>query len=493
MANKRVRLQWLALLMLAIFAVLSIWQFGFREEIGRPASHKLDDTPAQSSVADSVTANTNACIQQPIQIGDGDFSPVDNALRCIVMAYTSAASRKDKERILALDTELKELVYETQSIRNHDAWEAFWRDKEPSKYQYQTSIGIYIDDKGMRYDGGLRYDNMMLSRAEALARFDQLKPQFDQIRAAFLAIPKTSEITNIEALYKLDEQLEKLVVETNRVSDGSTPFPNYPEIGVNLDGDIYYSGAIRLVADKLLPPQGFVDPKTGNKIEVKGDRYSKLKGMLEEVYHSYKSLRQMPEDAEKLYELSEELDKVVDDIHKAYPGSRSQIFWEDKYEPLGLYIGHYSDQLDYGEKLVVDSYRLNPNSRYSETTLVAAISGAGGMSELSGVPDIGLAKIYLAKYPNGKYSKNVYSILATFYQNLYEELLAGDKSPSIVYCYKDHLSAHPEDKDSELVRNKAMAYYRKLLAFDPAQEGYKKALSNLENRKDGNTRYWCTD
>jgi len=54
----------------------------------------------------------------------------------------------------------------------------------------------------------------------------------------------------------------------------------------------------------------------------------------------------VPEDAEKLYELSEELDKVIQEIHKAYPGNRSQIFWDDKYEPLGLYVGHYSDQLD---------------------------------------------------------------------------------------------------------------------------------------------------
>jgi hypothetical protein len=242
MINKKNRLHWLAIAIFAIFAILLTWQFGFREEIGRPASRGIDDKLAQSKAANPVLANTNACIQQPIQIGDGDFTPVDNALRCILLAYTNAASRKDKERILALDTELRELVYETQSIRNHDAWEAFWRDKEPSKYQYQTSIGIYIDDKGMHYDGGLRYDKIMLSRSEALAKFDQLKPRFDQIRAAFLAISKTSEITNIEALYKLDEQLEKLVVETDHVFDGSTPFPNYPEIGVYLDGGIYYTG-----------------------------------------------------------------------------------------------------------------------------------------------------------------------------------------------------------------------------------------------------------
>jgi tetratricopeptide (TPR) repeat protein len=493
MIKNKMRL-WLALLTLVILAILLIWQFGFREDLGRPASHGIDDTLAQGKTAGSVVANTNTCIQLPIQIGDGDFSPAENTLNCVLMAYANAASQKDKGRILALDTELKELEFQVKSMKSHDAWAAFWRDKDQPRSQYQAVIGVFIDDRGMSYDGGLRYDKVMLSRAEALAQYNQLKPRFEQIRSEFLAIPKAPEIANIEALYMLDEQLEKLVVEVDKVFDSSTPFPNYHEIGVYLDGHIYYTGFIRQVADKLIPPQGFIDPKTGNKIEVKGDHYSKLKGKLEEIYQSYKSLKQLPEDAEKIYEISEELVKVVDEIHKAYPGNRSKVFWDNKYESLGLYVGHYSDQFDYGGKLIVVSYRLNPNSRYREATLVAAISGAGGMSELSGVPDINLAKTYLEKYPDGKHLRKVYSVLATFYQNLYEELLEDEKSPSITGCYKDHLDIHPEDKDREAVRNKAIAYYKKLLAFEqPVPEGYKKALSNLENRIDGNTRYWCTD
>ncbi len=493
MINKRMRL-WLALLTLAILAILLIWQFGFREGTGRPASHGIDDTFAQGKTVGSVVTNTNTCIQQPIQIGDGDFSPVEITLNCILVAYANAASQKDKERILALDTELKELELQVKSIRNQDAWAAFWSDKEQSRYQYQAVIGVYIIDKGMNYTGGLRYDKEMLSRAEVRLWFEPFKPRFEQIRTTFLAIAKTPEIANIESLYTLDEELEKLVVEANGKFSSYFPMPKYPEIGVYTDDRIYYTGAIRQVADKLMPIQGFVDPKTGKRIEVKGDRYSKLKGKLEEIYQSYKSLKQVPEDAEKLYELSEELGKVVDEIHKAYPGNRSQIFWDKKYELLGLYVGHYSDQFDYGGKLIVDSYKLNPNSRYGEATLMAAISGRGNMSELSGVPDIGLAQIYLKKYPDGKYSRKVYSILATFYQNLYEELLPGDESPSIMYCYKKHLAAHPEDKDKEAVRNKAIGYYTKVLAFEqPTPERLKKALSNLENRKDGHARYWCTD
>jgi len=373
-----------------------------------------------------------------------------------------------------------------QSIREYDKWKAFWNEKFHAKYQ--EAIGVFIDDRSIFYDGRLQV------RAQSLAEYDQFKQRFDQINAAYLAIPKTPEKANIEKLYELDEQLEKLVTEVRSKFDRFVLFPKYPEIGFYVANGFWYYGKIREEADKLLPPESFIDPKTGKKIEVKGDNYSRLKARLEDIYQTYNSLSQVPGDAEKLYELSEELGKVVEEIHKAYPGNRSQTFWEAKYEPLGLYVGHYSDQLDYGGKLVVESYRLNPNSRYSEATLVAAISGAGGMSELSGIPDIALTRTYLEKYPEGKYLKNIYSILATFYQNLYEELLGNNESPSILYCYNEYLAAYPEDKDREVVRIKAIAYYKKLLALDQQnQDGYKEALSNLENRKDGNSRYWCTD
>ena len=483
-----------ALPTLAILAVLLLWIFGFLDKMGRPASHVFDATVEPIKVAEPAIANTKTCIQLPVQIGDDDFSPVENTLTCILNGYTKAAAQKDTKRILALDYELKEMVYAIQVIKNHDAWKAFWQSKDLLRYQYQSLIGVYIHDTGFSYDWGLSNDRVLQSRNEAIAEYDQLKPRFDKIRIAFLANPKNSVLAHIESLYELDEQLEKLIAEADDKFDRTILFPSYPEIGVFMGRDIHYSGTIRHVADKLLPPEGFIDPKTGAKIKVKGDRYSKLKGALEESYLSYKLLKLTPEDAEKLYELSVELGKLVKKINTEYPGGRTTIFWEDKYGALGLYIGHYSDQLDYSEKLIVDSYKLNPDSRYREETLVAASSGDDSMSGFSGVPNIVLAKTYLDKYPDGKYLRIIYGILATFYQNLYEELMEGDLSPSIIYCFNDHLATHPADKDREVVRNKAILYYKKLLAFkQPGEEEYKKALSNLENRKDGDTRYWCTD
>lgn len=484
----------MVLLTLVILAVLLLWKFGFLDKKERPASHGVDAAVEPIKAAEPVIANTKTCIQLPVQIGEGDFSPVENTLTCILNEYTNAVARKDQKRILALDYELKEMIYAIQVIKNHDAWKVFWQSKDRLRYQYLVFIGVKIHDTGFSYDWGLSNDRVLQARVEALAEYDQLKPRFDKIRIDFLAIPKNSVLAHIESLYKLDGQLGKLIAEADGKFDGIIPLPNYPEIGVYMGRGIHYSGTIRQVADKLLPPEGFIDPKTGAKIKVKGDRYSKLKGALEESYLSYKSLKLMPEDAEKLYELSDELSKLVKKINKEYPWERSKIFWEDKYGALGLYIGHYSNQLDYSEKLIVDSYKLNPDSRYREETLVAASSGDDSMSGFSGVPNIVLAKSYLEKYPDGKYLRTIYGILATFYQNLYEELMEGDKSSSIFGCYSEYLAAHPADKDSEVARNKAILYYKKLLAFkQPGKEEYKKALSNLENRKDGDTRYWCTD
>ena len=79
------------------------------------------------------------------------------------------------------------------------------------------------------------------------------------------------------------------------------------------------------------------------------------------------------------------------------------------------------------------------------------------MSGLSGIPDIKLAETYLNKYPNGKDTVDVYGILATSCQSLFEELLAGKETSAITDCYNEHPAAH------------------------------------LEKGINGHIRYWCTD
>jgi hypothetical protein len=487
-------LLWLTLPILAILVILSFRQYGTHKATAHPSAQKPENAIAQIPAASPVAPPAKTCLQQPIETADGDFSPVDISLRCLLTEYKSAAERSDDKRIAELDIELKELVKLTKSLHSYDAWNKFWLDRDQSKSAYWEMLGVVVGEHGLQYGGDLRYNITRQNRIRELAKFEPYRQRFDQIKAEYLAVPKTSDISNIEHLYKMDEQLEKLVAEIVDPPYGMDPLPDYQEIGVTVANGIHYDGRIRSVADKLLPPQGFIDPKSGKRITVQGDRYSALKQKLEDIYTAYGALQQRPEDADALYELSREISSLMDKIHKAYPFGRSKAFWDDKYEKLGMYIGHYSDQLDYGGKLLVDSYRLNPDSRYGEATLFAAISGGGNMSELSGIPDMKLVETYLKKYPDGKHIVNVYVILATFYQNLFEELLAGKESPAIAGCYDEYLAAHPEDGNKEAAQKKAIGYYRKLLSINQSgRERYTRALGNLEKGVDENIRYWCTD
>lgn len=483
---------WLALSIVPILAFLLIWQSDLNEDAEHRYASDLGTTAVQSSRASSAAPKSTTCIQPPGN-AEGDFTHVDNSLKCILSEYLIADEQKDQKKFLALDAELRELVYSAQRYRGSGAWARYWQAKIDARQRYARSLGVSIDDASLSYDGGLRYAWVRQARNEEFDQFERVKPRFDQIKAAFLAVPKTSEISNIEALYKLDEELRVLIAEAKELSLSMMPLPDYREIGVHA-GEIRYNGEIALVADRLLPSQGFIDPESGKPIEIKGDRFSKLKQALESIYLDYRSLNHLPEDAEALYEMSERISKLVREIHVVYPNEQSQIFWEQKYDVLGLGIGHYSEMLEYSGKLAKDSYRLNPDSRYGEDTLAAALSGDVEAISFSGVPNTTLAETYLKKYPGGKHTAYTYGVLATFYQNLFEEMAGREASATMGECYSGHLAIHPEDRNREAVRTKAIAYYKKLLSSNqPELEEHREALNNLEKGVAGNIRYWCTD
>lgn len=483
----------MALLILVMLAILVIWKFVFLEKMERPDSRLVNAEVVPDKATEPVVANVKTCLQLPIQIGEGDFSPVENTLTCILNEYTNAAARKDKKRILALDYELKELVYAIQVIKNHDAWNTYWQSKDRLKYQYHSILGVYIHDEGFSYDWGLSNDKALQSRIDALAEYDQFMPRFDKIRNDFLAIPKTPVLANIENLYELDEQLETLIEKARSKFDGTIPLPNYPEIGVYMRSGIQYTGTIRQVADKLLPPQGFVDPKTGIKIKVKGDHFSNLKEALESIYLTYKSLKLIPADAEKLYELSANLEKLVEEINKNYPGSRSQIFWDNKFKVLGLSIGHYSDQLEYSNILMAEAHQLNPNSKYRNYTLFTEIYKKEGFT-FNDFPDIEKAMLYLKEYPEGPYATDVNKILAGFYHDLYaalreRELVLKPEDRGETYgCYDDYIDSHPAEVNLEHARKLGIHYFEKVITATKLTDQLRPMyLDELDKLKNGNT------
>jgi hypothetical protein len=103
-------LLWLTLPILAILGILLFRQYGSHEIVEHPSAHEPEKVIAQTPAASPIAVPSKTCLQQPIETADGDFTPADSSLRCLLTEYKSAAERSDDKRIAELDIELKALV-----------------------------------------------------------------------------------------------------------------------------------------------------------------------------------------------------------------------------------------------------------------------------------------------------------------------------------------------------------------------------------------------
>ncbi len=455
------------------------------EKAGKVVTLAASDVTTASSAASSTSdASHGMCIKSPPDWGGKDFSSIETILDCVLDEYGNATRTLDRQKILSLDAELENLSVQTNSVKDRDAWETFWEGK--NKNAIYKLIGIEIDREGIRYNKHLQ------KHVQAFPEFENYRRRLEEIRAAYLAIPKTQNKINIEKLYELDDQIKGAVVEIGGKFDTFTPFPDYPEIGIYgtlFAGKLGYNGKIRREADLLIPSGGFIDPSTGKKIEIKGDGYSKIKNKLESIYQKYMVLKKDKGDAEKLYELSEELAVIPSEINSIYAnGGGWRELWEGKYSVLGLFIGTYSEAMEYSGKLAVDSYELNPHSRYREMTMYAALFDNQGAINRS------LAQEYLKDFPNGKKTAAVYAGLGAYYQtnfNLYleEKNRKPDEETSEEFC--SGVGAAHNEQEAELSRKMGIAYYKKSIALGNAD--LSRDLDYLERKKDNGLRAGCSD
>lgn len=422
------------------------------------------------------------CNKSPPDWDGKDFSSVETILDCVLHEYGNATRTLDRQQIMSLDAELENLSVQSKSVKDRDAWETFWEEKNANAiYKF---IGIEIDREGMRYNKYLQ------KHVQAFPEFENYKRRLEEIRVAYLAIPKTKEKLNIEKLYELDDQIKGAVVEIGGKFDTFTPFPDYPEIGIYgtlFAGKLGYNGKIRREADLLIPRGGFIDPSTGKKIEIKGDGYSKIKNKLESIYQKYMALKKDKGDAEKLYELSEELAVIPSEINSIYAnGGDWRKLWKGKYSVLGLFIGTYSEAMEYSGKLAVDSYELNPHSRYREMTMYAALF------DDKGVPDISLAQEYLKDYPTGKKTASVYAGLGAYYQtdfNLYLEEMNKKPDEENLEVYCSGVGTANNEQEAELSRKMGIDYYKKSIAL--GNTDLSGNLDYLKKKKDNGLRVGC--
>ena len=121
---------------------------------------------------------------------------------------------------------------------------------------------------------------------------------------------------------------------------------------------------------------------------------------LDRILKEYKALPQST-DVKRLVELDRELTALAKEIQENDREGKSTSIWKDEYKEIGVYVGHYSNQIGYSGKLLVEAHEANPNSPYRKYTLFTTILGEGSSHGLGEMPDIEQAKKYVQEFPNG--------------------------------------------------------------------------------------------
>jgi hypothetical protein len=309
-----------------------------------------------------------------------------------------------------------------------------------------------------------------------------------------------------EKLFSLDSDIRTLVQSIHQLEPSDLELmiweDKYSKLGLGIGDRFQYTGQLMLEADKLLPPYLPVKQRTKKYRTIPGEKFTTIKDSLERVYKEYNALHMKPNDAEKLYLLDQDIPKILTELIKYYPYQLSQVFWEEKYLKIGLGIGHYSDQLEYSGKLIIDAHKVNPNSLYREETLFAAIFGSASDGNLdNGHPNIKLFYAYLREFPNSTHALNIYSNLADFYHGLYKYLRYRPKTDQAPYtyldkdeCYKPYISKLPIKTQLADAKEKGISFYNKLISQtsqEKIREDYMKDLAALENGVDEERDAWC--
>ena len=204
---------------------------------------------------------------------------------------------------------------------------------------------------------------------------------------------------------------------------------------------------------------------------------------LDRILKEYKALPQTT-DVKRLVELDRELTALADEIQKKDREGKSSSIWKQEYEEIGVYVGHYSNQIGYSGKLLVEAHEANPNSPYREYTLFTTILGEGSSSGLGEMPDIEQAKQYVQEFPHGPYAAKTYFIIGSFYDDLAKVIVRfvvneKDSKDYKYDCFSSYLTNEPYQIQLKKAKALANEYLDKAIAVTPKSE-----------RKNMNLDFW---
>ena len=217
---------------------------------------------------------------------------------------------------------------------------------------------------------------------------------------------------------------------------------------------------------------------------------------LNKIRLEYRALPNTP-DVKRLVELDQEIRAIVREIKETRNGI---ITLSESYRDIGLFFGHYSEELEYSGKLLREAHNRNPKSSYRKYTLFATTFGDD--NNLSGSGDIiKQAELYLKEFPNGPFAENAHTILGYFYDDLSKILRDFVENKKCTYdykcgCFESYVTKEPYKKQMKRAIKLAVEHLEKAIAINPASKENTEKREILEMVRDGggsNVWHSCSD
>lgn len=216
---------------------------------------------------------------------------------------------------------------------------------------------------------------------------------------------------------------------------------------------------------------------------------------LDSYFTQYKMIVKNPNSVEKLFLLDRKISNTISTFVKSHRELNYSNLMKKKYEEIGLWVGHYSELIEYSGKLLAEAHELNPNSKYRKFTLFTTI-----LDEDGDMPNINQAKLYIKEFPEGPYIVTVHSILATFYSDYYKvmkNLLENHPlKHGIKYdCFKPFFSKRPYKEQMKTAQQNGIKYYSKAANASKNKKTATYYNKEKDKLKDGTTYgwRWCGD
>ena len=195
---------------------------------------------------------------------------------------------------------------------------------------------------------------------------------------------------------------------------------------------------------------------------------------LQTIYRQHLATRS-DRNVATLVKLDTELRHLIIDPWEKDDWLVDKEYFKPEYDSLGIYVGHFSDALDYSGKLLDIAHRINPRSPYRSYTLYSTVNAQG-------FPDVVAAKVYLKEFPTGPYAFEVARVLAFFYDDLFKSLRDKIAGKSSFYdIYDDFMTSAPLKQQMKTAKQNGLRYYRMALAIRPKAHGLNHDLKTLEH------------